>query len=388
MIRLLFVSLLHASALVFQQPAQNPTAQRQELPPEAITEPVRSIKPPRTPLPAESASAGVTKYSFIVYGDRRGRRDGWELQYEHSLLVNSMLANISKLAKTDFPVRFVLQTGDGVSTGRIGRQWNASFVDLIDRLTQVGDVPYYLSAGNHDLSSAATHNDPLRQPGLKNYLAANANLIPPDGSPRRLDGYPVFSFGYGNTFVLAFDSNIAGDDKQFEWVKTQLEGLDRNRYQNIFVYAHHPAFSSGPHGGARVERPTAIIRERYMPLFHKHHVRIFFSGHEHFFEHWVERFKDEKGDHRLDHVTTGGGGAPLYAYAGDPDIRPYIQAHSNLGVTLDRIAKPAFEPGDGAYHYVIVRVDGKRIDLEVVGVDWGRNYQPYRSNKADLSDRN
>ncbi len=385
MIRPLYVTILVLISLFFRQPAQNP--QQQQLPPEAITEPVRAIKPPKTPLPAEAASAGVDKYSFIVYGDTRGRRDGWELQYEHSLLVNSMLSNISKLAGTQYPVRFVLQTGDGVSTGRIGRQWNASYVDLIDRLTQIGDVPYYLAAGNHDLSSAPTHEDPIRQPGLKNYLSANQNLIPPDGSPRRLDGYPVFSFGYGNTFVIAIDSNIAGDDKQFEWVRAQLEGLDRNRYRHIFFFAHHPAFSSGPHGGARVERPTGFIRERYMPLFHKHHVRIFFSGHEHAFEHWVERYKDDKGDHRLDHITTGGGGAPLYAYAGDPDIRPYIQAHADKNVTLDRIAKPAYEPGWGAYHYIIVKVDGERISLEVVGVDWGRNYQPYRSNKADLSDR-
>lgn len=384
MIRLLFASALLASALVYQQPARNP--QQQELSQEAINEPVRAIKPPKNPLPPEAESAGVTKYSFFVYGDTRGRRDGWELQYDHSLIINSMNSNIEKLAKTDYPVRFVLQTGDGVATGRIGRQWNASYVDLIDRLTQIGNVPYYLAAGNHDLSSAPTHEDPIRQPGLKNYLAANKHLLPPDGSPRRLDGYPVFSFGYGNTFVIAFDSNIAGDEKQYEWVKSQLEGLDRNRYRHVFLFAHHPAFSSGPHGGAKVERPTAIIRERYMPLFHKHHVRIFFSGHEHFYEHWVERYSDEKGSHRLDHITTGGGGAPLYTYTGDPDTRPYIQAHADLRVTLDRIAKPPYEPGLGAYHYVIVKVDGDRIDLEVVGVDWGRNYQPYRSNKADLSD--
>jgi hypothetical protein len=35
---------------------------------------------------------------------------------------------------------------------------------------------------------------------------------------------------------------------------------------------------------------------------------------------------------------------------------------------------------------VLVKVDGDRISLEVIGVDWGRNFQPYRSNKADLRD--
>ncbi|HMY72554.1 MAG TPA: metallophosphoesterase, partial [Blastocatellia bacterium] len=271
--------------------------------------------------------------------------------------------------------------------GRIGRQWNVSYIDLINRLTQDGGVSYFLAPGNHDLTSAATHDDPQRKIGLKNFYAANAALIPPNGSPRRLTDYPVFSFGYGNMFVIAMDTNIAGDEKQYEWVKAQLEGLDRKRYQHIVVYGHHPVLSSGPHGGARVEPASMILRQRYMPLFRKHHVRLLFVGHDHMFEHWVERYEDGAGKHRLDHILTGGGGAPLYAYAGDPDTRDYIKAGAAEKVTLDRIAKPPAEPGGGAYHYVLVQVDGDKIKLEVVGVDWGRDFQPYRSNKADLSDR-
>ncbi|HEX9001100.1 MAG TPA: hypothetical protein VGB07_14435, partial [Blastocatellia bacterium] len=185
---------------------------------------------------------------------------------------------------------------------------------------------------------------------------------------------------------IAFDSNIAGDEKQLEWIKTQLEGLDRNRYRNVFVYSHHPAFSSGPHGGARTELQSGIIREKFMPLFRKHHVKVFFNGHDHFFEHWVERYEDSAGKHRLDHVLTGGGGAPLYAYAGDPDTRDYVKAYAAEKVSLDRIAKPGYEPGMNAYHYVLVQVDGEKIKLEVIGVDWGRDFQPYRSNKATLGD--
>jgi len=385
---LLCLSALTAGQTPQTQPAQQPDVQQQTaLPPEAINEPVRAIKAPRAPLPSERDSAGVNRFSFIVYGDTRGRRDGFELQYEHSLIVNSALATIKKLEKTPFPVRFVIQTGDGVTNGAIGRQWNASYVDLINRLTQEGGVPYFLAPGNHDVSSAETQDDPRRRPGLKNFFSANAELIPPEGSPRRLAGYPVFSFGYGNAFFIAFDSNIAGDEKQFGWIKAQLEGLDRSRYRHVIVYAHHPAFSSGPHGGAKVETSTAIIRQKYMPLFRKHHVRIFFVGHEHFFEHWVEHYQDEAGEHRLDQVLTGGGGAPLYAYSGDPDTRDYIKDNADQKVTLDRIAKPAYEPGEGAYHYVLVQVDGDRISLEVIGVDWGRNFQPYRSNKADLNEK-
>ena len=62
-------------------------------------EQVTPIKPPARPLPDETASAGVTKYSFIAYGDTRGRRDGIAIQYEHSLIVDSMLAQIKKLER-------------------------------------------------------------------------------------------------------------------------------------------------------------------------------------------------------------------------------------------------------------------------------------------------
>ena len=361
--------------------------QAQATAPAQSDEPVRAISAPTKPLPAESASAKVTKFSFIVYGDTRGRRDGRELQYEHSMVVTSALAKIKTLETTDYPVRFVLQSGDAVLNGRDAKQLNVSFVDLINRLTTEGGVPYFLAPGNHDVSSSDKLDNPDRIKGVSNFLAMNAKLIPPDGSPRRLNGYPTFAVGYGNTFILAVDSNIANDDTQFAWMKAQLEGLDRNRYHHVFVVCHHPAFSSGPHGGAAIETSTLVIRNRWMPLFHKHHVRAMFVGHEHFFEHWVERYQDTDGKkYRLDHVLTGGGGAPLYEYKGDPDTRSYIRASEAEKITLDRIAKPAAEPGGNAYHYVLVKVDGDRISMEVIGVDWGRDFQPYRSNRATMSE--
>src|SRR5262245_49824661 len=114
--------LLCIFALAMGQGQQTTPAQQQTaLPPEAVNEPVRALKTPRAPLPSEKDSAGASRFSFIVYGDTRGRRDGFELQYEHSLIINSALAAIKRLEKTSFPVRFVIQTGDGVTTGANGR---------------------------------------------------------------------------------------------------------------------------------------------------------------------------------------------------------------------------------------------------------------------------
>jgi len=378
-LRMLVTTVLVGVALL---PAQAWPRQGQE------QERVKAISPPTTPLPPEAASAGVTKYSFIAYGDTRGRRDGVAIQYEHSLIVDSMLAQIKKLQTTDYPVRFILQSGDAVVHGQIAKEWNVSFVPLINRLTTEGSVPYFLAPGNHDVSSATTVDAPQRQPALKNYLDAVSALIPPDGSPRRLSGYPAFSFGYGNTFVLGFDANIAGDEKQFQWVKSQLEGLDRKRYINVIVFCHQAPFSSGPHGGPTVEPPTAILRERYMPLFNANHVRAVFSGHEHLFEHWVEHHTDTSGTHRMDLVVSGGGGAPIYAYSGEPNLDDYLKQNEASKVKLEHLVKPGVDRGSNPYHYLIVRVDGESLDMQVISVDWGTGFAPYRSNQVELQDPN
>ncbi len=341
--------------------------------------------PPKSPLPSEASTVGVTKFSFIMYGDTRGRHDGEALQAEHTLVVESMLATIKTAAAKD-PIRFVLQSGDAVQNGAFAKQLTVSYVPLINRLTQDGGVPYFLAVGNHDVGSATDLTDPRRVDGLRNYFAANAKLMPAEGSARRLKGYPTYAFGYGNTFFVALDSDIPDDEAQFAWLKAQLEGLDRRRYVHIALFFHHPPFSSGPHGGARLERQAASIRTKWMPLLRTHHVRLLMTGHEHLFEHWVERYTDASGSHRLDEIVSGGGGAPLYAYTGEPDLRDYITAGAPQKVSVEHLVRPSIDPGANPFHYVVVHVDGTKINVEVIAVDWGRGFAPYRSSAASLTD--
>jgi hypothetical protein len=350
-----------------------------------VVEKVEAIAPPKNPLPLESDSAGVTKFSFIVDGDTRGRRDGKEVQYEHSLVIDSMLTNIKRLAKTEYPVRFVLQSGDAVVDGRQPKQWNKSFVGLINRITVDGGVPYFLAPGNHDVTASQELTNVARKDALSNYLSAVSQLIPPDGAQRRLDGWPCYAFGYGNSFFIAIDSNLATNETQFNWVSSQLDVLDHHRFKNIFAFFHHPPFSSGGHGGATIEAPTAALRMLYMPLFRRHHVTALLTGHEHLFEHWVERYQDAATNkYRMDIIVTGGGGAPLVGFQGVPKTSDYTKLYEKEKVSLQHLVKPGPKPGDNPYHYCIVRVDGQKLDMEVIGIDWGRDFQPYRSNKVEL----
>ena len=358
---------------------------------------VKPIDPPATPLATEAASAAVTKFSFIAYGDTRSSGqpdvpgDGDVLHPEHTRVMDGMLAKVQEKAGTPFPVRFVLQSGDGVLRGQNAAMWNVSFSPIIERLTRGANIPYFFSVGNHDVTTMPP-GDPGRALGLHNTLTAISKLIPPEGSPRRLSGYPTYAFGYGNSFFIAFDSNIASDVIQLAWVTDQLEHLDRARYRHVIAFFHHPPFSSGPHGGAsaaplpgtgqetpdRVEPQTTAIRMMYVPLFRRHHVDLVVAGHDHLYDHWVERYVDNGVTYRMDDLVTGGGGAPIYPYVGEPDLREYVAANVAQSVRVEHLTKPG-APADNPHHFVVIQVDGDRLSLEVIGIG-PTAYTPYNGH--------
>ena len=366
---------------------------------------VKPIEPPSSPLPLEAATAQVTRFSFVAYGDTRtgslAPDDSQAANPAHTRVMDGMIAKIREGSSTPFPVRFVLQSGDAVLRGQESVRWNVGFTPIIERLTRGANIPYFFSAGNHDVSSAPA-GDPARALALHNTLTAMSKLIPPEGSPRRLAGYPTYAFGYGNIFVIALDSNIAADVVQLAWVGSQLDQLDRARYRHVIAFFHHPPFSSGPHGGAsadpvpgtgvkvpdRVEAQTTAIRTLYMPLFRKHHVRMLLTGHDHLFDHWVERYDDQEGTHRLDAIVTGGGGAPITIYNGEPDLRAYLAANAAANVKVEHLMKPGVTVADNPHHFVLIQVDGDRLSLEVIGTG-DTPYTPYSGgvSRISLSDK-
>lgn len=353
---------------------------------------VRAIEPPARPLPAEAASARVTKFSFFAYGDTRSQGparsgepapDGLVLQGPHGAVVDAMIATAQRLASTEFPARFVVSSGDAVLYGPNGTMWNVSYVPIVDRLTRQTGLPFFFAPGNHDTTTRPA-GDPERERGLRNTLTAMSKLMPPDGSPRRLAGYPTFSFGYGNAFFLLLDSNIAADETQLAWITGQLEGLKRSRYRHVFAVFHHPPFDSGQHGGDTLEPPSEAIRALYLPLFRKHHVRMTLTGHDHLLDHFVERYDDGGRTYRMDHLVSGGGGAPTYTYRGEPDLQPYLQANATQKVRVEHLIRPGPTVEENPHHFVIVRVDGDRLSLEVVGAR-ATPYLPYGRPKVDLN---
>jgi len=354
----------------------------------------RPIAAPADPLASEGASARHRRFSFLVYGDTRSERavvplvlsaeDGRQLQLRHARLVDAMIAEVARRASTPFPVRLAIQTGDAVLDGGDASQWNVSYVPVVDRLTREANIPYFLAAGNHDVSYGAL-GTPSRMAGLRNTLRALSRFIPPDGSPRRLSGYPTYAVAYGHAFFLFLDSMVLDDAAQLAWARAQLEGLDRRRFLHVFAVFHHPPFSSGRHGGRTLERGSALLRERYLPLFRAHGVRMTLAGHEHLLEHWVERYARGGRRLRMDHLVTGGGGAPTDVYTAEPDLTAYREAHRAEQVDLEHLVRPGLTVAENPDHFLVLTVDGARLSVEVFAPGEPA-FGPYGAGRASLDD--
>ena len=155
----------------------------------------------------------------------------------------------------------------------------------------------------------------------------------------------------------------------------------------MIAFFHHPPFTSGQHGGPTLEPQSAAIRELYLPLFRRHHVRMTITGHDHLLDHWVERYADGGAAYRRDDIVTGGGGAPIYTYTGEPDLVG-VSGDGRVGrsVRVAHLAKPGPSREDNPHHFLIVRVDGDRLSLEVVAIG-GKRFAPYGGRSSvELSD--
>src|SRR5207245_5522380 len=105
-------------------------------------------------------------------------------------------------------------------------------------------------------------------------------------------------------------------------------------------------------------------------------------------DHWVERYSSGGATYRIDQLVTGGGGAPSYVYAGEPDLRGYLFGAAADGVRVEHLMKPGATPEENPHHFVVIQVDGDRLSLEVIGTG-PTPYRPYDGVRStiELSDK-
>jgi len=202
-------------------------------------------------------------------------------------------------------VDLVLHTGDIVNAGGIcsgsDSSWNQYIRGYFDLYREsMGDVPFYPSVGNHELSGGSC--------GYEGYT--DVYYLPENASAGDEEEY--YSFDWGNAHFVALDTNqsYSTGSAQYNWLVNDLQASTQPWK---FVFFHHPAYSSGSHGS------TSAVQTHLVPIFETYGVDVVFGGHDHHYERTCAILNDActtPQDGGVVYYVTGGGGAPLYSVAG------------------------------------------------------------------------
>lgn len=144
-----------------------------------------------------------------------------------------------------------------------------------------------------------------------------------------------FAFNYGPALFISIDqfSSMAKSGAQYKWIENLLATTTKKWK---FAFMHFPGWSTGAHDN------NTTVQNVLQPLFEKYKVSIVFTGHNHIYARGtVDGVK---------HVTTGGGGAPLY------DPRPDNE-------------NPNIEAYKKDYHYCKINIEGDKLTFQAVLMD-------------------
>jgi hypothetical protein len=255
-------------------------------------------------------SADATSLKFFAYGDTR------TYPAAHDSVAAAMVEAFT--ADPEFQT-LTLLTGDLVSDGDDEQKWDDQFFDpgYTNIAALHANLPTEAARGNHE------HEATLF-----------AKYFP----------YPfiigrAWSFDYGPAHFVVVDQYVdyTPGSAQLAWIEDDLATTDRPWR---FMVLHEPGWSAGGHGN------DTDVQDYLQPICVRQGVQMVFAGHNHYYARAVVE--------GVQHVTTGGGGAPLYT----PDHEyPYLVA----------IAEE--------HHYCTIEIDGDSLRFAAVScagdtLDW------------------
>lgn len=264
-----------------------------------------------------SAFGAPDAFRFAVLGDSRGGDNG----------VNSAILSEITAALLTENVDLVLFTGDLVSDGTQSalQYWVQLFMEPL----QTAGIPVYPCRGNHDVGSG---------PAVWNAVFSGPYALPDNGPPGETG--LTYSFTYKNALFIAVEQNLIARLYEVDqpWLDEQLA---ENPLPHVFVFGHYPAFAV-THPDCMASFPTP--RDAFWNSLGRAEARVYFAGHDHFYDHAV--IQDLWGL-RIHQYVAGTAGAPLYTWSG-------AYAEASL---VDGIAH--FQN----YGYMIVEVNGLDVQL-------------------------
>ena len=159
--------------------------------------------------------------------------------------------------------------------------------DNIRYLNNILDIPMYPILGNHDY-----HRIPQEQIYFKKY---NWNM--PHYYYYKQNSKYNIGFWFIDTQILTLDGpdlskdlieRKVGKKTQKEHIKWLEKTLAKSKDQIKIVNGHYPMFSNGNY-----RENLKLIKILY-PLFKKYNVKVYFSGHDHTFQHLVRNYDNHE----------------------------------------------------------------------------------------------
>ncbi|HRT18823.1 MAG TPA: metallophosphoesterase [Candidatus Hydrogenedentes bacterium] len=262
-------------------------------------------------------------FRFVVTGDSRGGDNGI-----NSVRLSELVVAI--LAEQPLP-DLVIFTGDLVNNGYVSQleYWVQVFMEPLEQ----HGVKVYPIRGNHDAQI-----DSWRQ------VFSGVHALPNNGPPDELG--MTYSFVHKNAFFIGMDLSGLFEINQ-EWLDEQLS---TKNVPHLFVFNHYPAFSVDHVDSLAFNKPK---RDAFWNSIGRAGGRVYFTGHDHFYNHSMAYDKHYIWIHQ---IVVGSAGAPFYDWNG-----VYLEAPRVQGIAHNR--------NNG---YVVVDVDGydvrsvfkERIELQ------------------------
>jgi predicted phosphodiesterase len=249
--------------------------------------------------------------SFGVIGDLG------QTQYSQST-INHLL--------NDRSVKMILHAGD-LSYADCNQPLWDSYGEMIEPLAK--KIPWMVCAGNHEIEYNGTNKNELFLAFEKRYQmpyvqeaefgdflidiaikpSTNISYCTPSVFQMEYNfGNSFYSFQSGSAHIIYLNpySNTNYTSTQYNWVKKNLEMVDRNNTPWVIVVMHCPWYSSNVnHYG---DKQTVLMRESMEELFYHNNVNIVFSGHIHAYERTYPVYRNQTDIYGTVYITIGDGG--------------------------------------------------------------------------------
>jgi len=212
----------------------------------------------------------TTSICWYAYGDTRSN------PAIHDKVAEQMWLDLEQSSSESI----VLTTGDMVYDGSEEEYWDYEWFNPNFKYIQklLANLPYLNTIGNH---------------------LGNGYLF------QKYYPYPMittnrfyYSFDYGPAHFIILDqyTSYSQGSTQYEWLVNDL--LATNKKWK-FMFLHEPGWSAGGHSNSKK------VQNIIQPLCKQYDIQFVFSGHNHYYSRAVVN--------GIYHITTAGGGAPLYS---------------------------------------------------------------------------